>query len=83
MRFLILFVGQGLNFLIAVVNIRAASRGYVGMTMATDFVFCAVNFTLIQRVAVAGNSGELLAYSAGGALGSALAILCTRRWDRP
>lgn len=82
MRYAILFFGQGLNFIIAVVNIRAAARGLIKTTMATDFVFCVVNFLLIQKIAQAGNALELLAYASGGSLGAAAAILLTRRWDR-
>lgn len=81
MIYLLLFCGQGLNFLIAVVNIRAASRGYVKFTMATDFVFSAVNFWLIQHIAQAHTGAELLAYATGGAIGSAAAIWLTRHWD--
>lgn len=80
-RYLLLFFGQMLNFVIAVINIRAASRGYVPTTMLTDFVFCAVNFTLIQKVAQANNRKELLAYAMGGAIGSGLAIGLTSMWD--
>lgn len=81
MRFLILFVGQLINFLIAVINIRAASKGKIAFTMGTDFLFCAINFLLIQKVAQAANSWELVAYATGGAIGSGLAIILTRRWD--
>ena len=81
MRYLLLFAGQGLNFLIAVVNIRAASRGLITVTAISDFLFCAVNFVLIQKVASANDSTELIAYALGGACGSALAITLTRRWD--
>lgn len=82
MHYLLLFVGQGVNFLIAVLNIRAAARGKIAITAGTDFLFCAVNFLLIQRVATARNHWELLAYALGGACGSALAIVVTRRWDK-
>lgn len=81
MTYLLLFLGQGINFLIAVVNIRAASRGYIKTTMASDFLFSAVNFLLIQHIATAKDWREMLAYATGGAIGSASAILITRRWD--
>jgi hypothetical protein len=82
MRYLFLFAGQGINYLIAVINIRAASRGKLWFTSSTDFLFCVVNFLLIQHIAIAGSLRDLLAYAAGGAAGSTLAILLTRRWDR-
>lgn len=81
-RYLLLFLGQGLNFLVAIVNIRAASKGKVAVTMASDFVFCAINFVLIQKVAAAQDWRELLAYAAGGSVGSACAIYLTRHWDK-
>lgn len=81
MRYLLLFCGQMLNFLIAVVNIRAASKGKLAFTMGSDFLFCAVNFILIQKVAQANNPFELFAYATGGAIGSGLAILLTKTWD--
>jgi hypothetical protein len=81
MRYAILFFGQGLTFIIAVINIRAAARGLIKTTMATDFVFCVVNFLLIQKVATAGTAFEMLAYALGGSSGAGLAILLTRRWD--
>lgn len=80
MRYLWLFVGQGLNFLLAVVNIRAASHGKWLLTGLSDFVFCVVNFLLIQRIAVANDWGELLAYAMGGGVGSIVAMFLTRRW---
>ena len=82
-KYLLLFAGQAVNFLIAIVNIRAASRGKMLVTCSTDFVFCAVNFALITQVAKAENVWELLAYASGGAAGSAIAIKMTRAWDRP
>ena len=81
MTYLLLFFGQGLNFLIAVINIRAASRGLIKWTVASDFVFSMVNFTLINHIAKAKDIWEMLAYAAGGGVGSAIAILVTRRWD--
>ena len=82
MRYAVLFFGQGLNFLIAILNIRAASKGYIKLTMATDFVFCLVSYGLIRRIADAGSTGELLAYASGGAVGSMLAIMVSRKWDK-
>lgn len=81
-RHLMLFFGQMLNFVIAVINIRAASKGYIKITMASDFVFSAVNFLLITKIAQAHNYRELLDYAIGGAIGSGLAILMTKKWDR-
>jgi len=80
-RYALLFFGQMLNFVIAVINIRAASKGKIAITMGSDFLFCAVNFILIQKVAQANNYQELLAYAIGGSIGSGLAILVTKRWD--
>lgn len=77
----LLFFGQALNFLIAIINIRAASKGYIGWTMTSDFIFSAVNFTLIGHIAKANNWIELIAYAMGGAIGSGAAILVTRKWD--
>ena len=81
MIYVILFFGQGLNFLIAVINIRAASRGMIKWTVITDVIFSMVSFTLIQHIATAGNLWELLAYAVGGGAGSALAIYVTSHWD--
>mgnify|MGYP001586542033 CR=1 FL=1 len=81
MKYLFLFGGQGLNFLIAVFNIRAASRGKIWLTGSSDFVFCVVNFLLIQYIAVASSWLEILAYASGGMIGSMLAVRFTRRWD--
>ena len=82
MRYLILFGGQCINFLIAIINIRAASRGKIWITSSTDFLFSAVNFLLITKIAQARDMWEMLAYAMGGAVGSAIAIVLTRRWDR-
>jgi len=79
-RLAVLFAGQGLNFLIAVVNMRAIATGRWGMTAATDFVFCLVSFLLIQRVAEAGSLLELLAYALGGTTGSLGAMWATKHW---
>ena len=81
-HYLLLFGGQGLNFIIAVVNIRAASRGKYLVTGGTDFLFCLVSFILIQKVAIAHDFFDLLAYALGGALGSMFAIRLTKHWDK-
>lgn len=83
MRFVILFFGQGLNFLIAITNIRAAAKGKLWTTVGSDFLFSVVNFYLITRIAQARDGYELLAYALGGAAGSGLAIRLTRKWDQP
>lgn len=81
MRYLLLFGGQGINFLIAVVNIRAASKGRMLLTGSTDFLFCVVNFLLIQHIAVSGAKLEVLAYATGGMVGSMLAVRLTRNME--
>ena len=83
MSYVRLFVGQGLNFLIAVFNIRAASKGKIWLTGVSDFAFCLVNFYLIQKIAAAGTTLEMFAYASGGMAGSMLAVKLTRRWDKP
>jgi hypothetical protein len=80
MRYAILFFGQGVNFLIAVINMRAIASGRWAITAASDFVFCLVSYTLIQRIAHAGSTFELLAYAAGGTTGSLAAMWVTRHW---
>ena len=79
-RLAILFFGQGLNFLIAITNIRAASKGYILTTGISDFLFCLVNFVLIQRIASAGSGLEILAYALGGMVGSMAAVYLTKHW---
>ena len=81
MTYLLLFCGQAVNFLIAVFNIRAASRGKIWLTGTSDFAFCIVNFLLIQKIAEASNTWEMLAYASGGMGGSMLAVKLTRKWD--
>ena len=81
MSYLLLFLGQGLNFLLAVINIRAASKGLIKWTAASDFIISLVSFVLIQHIAKANNTMEIIAYASGGAVGSAIAILITRSWD--
>lgn len=82
-RLLVLFAGQGVNFLIAVINMRAIAAGKWGWTAASDFVFCLVSFTLIQQVAEATNRVEMLAYALGGTVGSLAAMWMTQHWTPP
>lgn len=82
MNYAVLFLGQALNFLLIVINIRACAKGKMLMTIVSDFVICVLGFWLIRLIATAGTWGEVMAYAAGGACGSALAITLTRRWDR-
>ena len=83
MTYALLFFGQGLNFLIAVINIRAASRGLIACTVVSDVIFSLVSFILIHHIAVANTWMEMGMYAAGGGAGSALAIVLTRKWDMP
>jgi hypothetical protein len=80
-RYLILCGGQALNFLLAVINIRACAKGKMMASVVSDSIFCIVNYAMIRVIAEAGNAGELAAYALGGALGSAIAIKVTRHWD--
>lgn len=82
-RLAILFAGQGLNFLIAVINMRAIAAGKWGWTALSDFVFCLVSFTLIRQVAEATNWVEMLAYAGGGTVGSLAAMWMTKHWTAP
>jgi hypothetical protein len=79
MVYVLLFFGQGLNFLIAVLNIRAAAKGHLWLTGTTDFVFCVVSFTMIQHIPTVNGAGPMLAYATGGMLGSMLAVRISRR----
>ena len=76
-----LFFGQLLNFVIAVVNIRAASKGMILLTGGSDFLFCVVNILLISHIVVGRDWREVLAYATGGAVGSMIAMKLTQRWD--
>ena len=78
---LLLFGAQFLNYTIVVVNIRAVARGFIPMAMASEFIFCMVNFYTIQLVASAVTVQQMLAYAAGGTLGTVSAICLTRHWD--
>jgi hypothetical protein len=79
--YLLLFLGQALNFLMIVINIRACAKSKILMAMATDFLICVLSFGLFRLIAQAHTWREMLAYALGGACGSALAIKVTRKWD--
>lgn len=81
MTHLALFFGQAFNFLLIVINIRACAKGYIGIAVATDFVICLLGFKLIKLIGEAKTASQMAAYAAGGAVGSALAIMLTQRWD--
>lgn len=81
MSYLLLFLGQALNFLLIVVNIRACSKGKILAAVLTDFAICVLGFGLIHVIASAHAPLQVLAYALGGSVGSASAILLTRRWD--
>lgn len=82
MSYLLLFLGQALNFLLIVINIRACSKGKIAIAVLTDFAICVLGFGLIHVIAAAHVPLEVLAYALGGSAGSAGAILLTRKWDR-
>lgn len=82
MNLLLLFFGQAFNFLLIVVNIRACAKGKILVAVVTDFFICILGFGLIKLIASAQNPFEVCAYAAGGATGSAAAILLTRKWDK-
>lgn len=77
----VMFFGQGLNYLLIVVNVRACAKGMIGMAAFTDFAICILSFTLIQRVSKAETLLDKLAYACGGTIGSVAAILLTKAWD--
>ena len=79
---LLLFGGQALNFFLLVINIRACARGKVLIAVGTDFLICLLGFSIFKLIAanVAGMV-EMFAYAMGGAVGSALAIWMTKKWD--
>lgn len=76
-----LFLGQLVNYLICTFSIRAASKSRVWFTVGADFLLCVINFWMIRLVATADTWWQVVVYAAGGAVGSALAIRLTRRWD--
>lgn len=77
----LLFAGQATNFLLIVVNIRACAKGKIVVAVVTDFVICLLGFGLIHLVSQAHTWDQMASYAAGGAGGSAIAILITRKWD--
>jgi hypothetical protein len=82
LRHLVLFFGQGLSYMLIVINVRAATKGKYAMTAGSDFLIGIVGFYLIQRIAAAGSWHEMLAYALGGSSGSVLAIWLTKHWDK-
>lgn len=81
MRLFLLGVFQCGSYLVATINIRAATRGLILPTVITDIFLCFISFNIIRLVGEAQSQYEVLPYAAGGALGSAIAILLTRKWD--
>lgn len=81
MTYLSLFLGQALNFLLIVINIRACAKGKMWVAVTTDFTICVLGFGLIHLIASAHTPVDVAAYALGGACGSAAAIQLTRKWD--
>ncbi len=82
MRHLVLFFGQGLSYMLIVINVRAAAKSKYLMTAGTDFLIGILGYALIQRIVDAHTWHEALSYATGGACGSVLAIWITKRWDK-
>lgn len=80
MRYLLLFGGQCLSFLVVVVNMRAIATNRWWVTAVTDFTFCLINFLLVKMITEASQFDEAIVYAAGGAVGSLTAMRLTGHW---
>lgn len=81
MTFLWLGIMQMVSYLLATLNIRSAAKGKVGPTVLTDVAMGGMGFFLIKFVVEAKTVTEFVCYCLGGAIGSAVAIKLTKRWD--
>jgi hypothetical protein len=80
---LLLFVVNGVNYLLLVLNYRAVAQGSITRTAITDGLIAAAGFTLIGHVAAADrNILGHVAYVLGGVVGSIVALLLSRRLER-
>lgn len=76
-----LFFGlQGTNFLLIVVNMRAAAHLQYTMAALTDFLICLLSWTLLKKITEAQGWSAKLGYAFGGTCGSLLAMWLTRVW---
>jgi FtsH-binding integral membrane protein len=80
MRLVVLFVAEALVFLMATLNVRACAKGRVVATLSTDAAIAGLNFVLIRKVADAQSTAELVVYTAGAVVGSAIGMYVTRHW---
>ena len=77
--FFLLMGCQFLSYFIYSVNARALAQGRMAWTFFTDLIFAAVNYTIIKQVSESKSNMGRLGYVLGGAWGSLLAILLTKK----
>ena len=80
MRYVAIFGAEAVLFLLLTLNYRACAKGWVKMTVSTDAIIAALNFSLIKWIAETGNLGEHGAYIAGAVVGSASGMWITKHW---
>jgi len=81
MRFIYLFCGMSISYVILGINIRALSRGKMKIMAVTEFTYAMINFGMIRYVAEAKNWHEAFAYASGATLGCLTSIWLTKHWE--
>lgn len=71
---------QAVNFLIVAVNMRAVAHARYLWVALTDLAICALNFTIIKRVAEASTVDEFVGYAIGGVCGALAGVWLSRHW---
>ncbi len=80
MRYLTLFIGMTIGYIILGINIRAVSKAKLLATGITEFTYALIGFAMIRYVADAHTWFEALAYAAGATVGCLTSIHLTRHW---
>lgn len=70
-----IFLAQFVAFFLIVINTRAYTGNNYSITAISDIIWSTLNFFVIRKIAQdAFNIGSLIAYTAGGTIGSLLAM---------
>lgn len=77
--FFLLAACQLLSYFVFSVNARALAQGRIWWTFFTDLVYALISYTIIRKVSRNESPMGQLGYVMGGAWGSVLAILLTKK----
>jgi hypothetical protein len=78
-QFALFFLIQFVNYGLICLNTRAIANVWIGTLVASDMAIAGLNFKVIKKIADSESRAALLGYTIGGACGSVVSVLLSKR----